>query len=230
MMKETELINKKQIQHEVITHPATTLSLVELYKNQDQALLMPRDVAMKFLNVEPPPAWVKVHPFTKHKYLPIDKVEFLLRVIFREFKITVMDYKMILNAVTVHVRVEYKDLTAGDWRHHDGVGAWELQTQSKTGPLKLDMSNINNGAVQMALPIAKTQALKDATDHLGTVFGSNLNRKDTLNFATEAEPVETARLKRLIEAAESMEELEMLRPHLNEATYELFETKLNSFK
>lgn len=226
MTKETDLTKRQPYQTTAPVH----MSLVELYEKQDQALLMPRDVAMKFLNVLPPDGWVKVHPFTKHKYLPIDKVEFLLRVIFREFKITVMDYKMILNAVTVHVRVEYKDLTSGDWRHHDGVGAWELQTQSKTGALKLDMSNINNGAVQMALPIAKTQALKDATDHLGTVFGSNLNRKDTLaDFVAEAEPVETARLKRLIEAAESVEELEMLRPHLNDATYELFETKLNSF-
>ena len=37
----------------------------------------------------------------------------------------------------------------------------------------------------MALPIAKTVALKDAADHLGKLFGSDLNRKDTLNYTAD---------------------------------------------
>src|ERR1700748_1313932 len=132
----------------------TSISLVELYKNQDSALLMPRDMAMKFLHLEPPAPWVKTHPYIKgYKYLPIDKVEFLLKVIFREYRIEILGYGMVLNAATLHVRVHFRDLTTGEWSFHDGIGALEPQTQSKTGPLKLDIGNINPGALAMALPI-----------------------------------------------------------------------------
>ena len=40
------------------------------------------------------------------------------------------------------------------------------------------MQNINNGALSMSFPIAKSLAIKDACDHFGRLFGSDLNRKD----------------------------------------------------
>lgn len=209
-----------------IQEPQT--NLLEIYKNQEAALLMPRDVAMKFLNIDPPEAWIKTHPYIKgYRYLPIDKVEFLLKVIFREFKITVVSYGMLLNAATVHVRVEYKDLTTGQWMHHDGLGALEPQTTAKSGSLKLDISNINPGAIAMAIPIAKSVAVKDACDHLGTVFGANLNRKDTIKFDEVAPSVNDSRIKALIEASTELSELDGLRPHLTESTYPNFEIKWN---
>jgi hypothetical protein len=204
-------------------------SLVELYKNRETSLLMPRDVATKFLNVDPPASWVKTHPMTKHKYLPIDKVEFLLKVIFGAYRIERLSSGQLLNSIEYHVRVHYKDLTTGEWMWHDGSGAWEIQTEAKSGPLKADLSNINRGAITMALPIAKTQAIKDACDHLGTVFGSNLGRKDTVTFADVAPSVIDGRVKALIDAAATPEELEALREHLTDNTYPYFETKLNSF-
>jgi hypothetical protein len=207
--------------------------LVELYKNKETALLMPRDVATKFLNVDPPASWVKTHPYIKnYKYLPIEKVEFLLAVIFRVYKVEVIEYKMVLNAVTVHVRIHYKDLTTGEMMFHDGVGAIEPQTATKSGSLKLDASNINPGAIAMALPIAKSVAVKDACDHLGRAFGSSLNRKDSFSendFNAVKDSIADGRVRALIEAATTAEELEALREHLTENTYPHFETKLNSF-
>ena len=37
----------------------------------------------------------------------------------------------------------------------------------------------------MALPIAKTLAVKDACDHIGVIFGANLNRRDTLSYEVD---------------------------------------------
>jgi len=37
----------------------------------------------------------------------------------------------------------------------------------------------------MALPIAKTIAIKDACDHFGKLFGSDLNRKVQLTYAED---------------------------------------------
>jgi hypothetical protein len=63
-------------------------------------------------------------------------------------------------------------------KYHDGIGAMHLQVKSGSSPA--DLQNINNGALSMAFPIAKTLAIKDACDHFGKLFGADLNRKDTL--------------------------------------------------
>lgn len=145
------------------------------------------DSLMALMNQPVKADWVKTHPFIKgHKYLPIDKVEFLLKKIFKQnYRIEVLKTGMLLNAVEVTVRLHYKDVVSGDWLYHDGVAACELQTQKGTGPLKLDMSNVNTGALPMALPIAKSLAIKDAADMMGTIFGSDLNRKDTIQIGVD---------------------------------------------
>jgi len=144
------------------------------------------------LATPPPDNWIKVHPFIKdHKYLPIDKIEYLLRSCFKKFQIEVKEVKQLFNAVEVTVRVHYFNPAVNEMMYHDGVGAWDLQTQSKSGPLKLDLSNINVGAVPMATGIAKSVAIKDACDHFGTLFGANLNRKDTIEFKGNAELLNT---------------------------------------
>jgi hypothetical protein len=157
-------------------------SLEELVN--DKELALKNDQLTTLLNQQPPAKWVKKHPYIKDfQYLPIDKVEYLLKKIFQSYKIEVIEQKMLMNAVSVHVRVHYKNPLSGEWAFHDGVGAKEIQTQKDTGSLKMDMSNINRGALEMALPIAKTVAIKDACDHFGKLFGSDLNRKDTLEYS-----------------------------------------------
>jgi len=152
----------------------------------DVELAFKNDQFNLLLNQNPPDKWVKKHPFVKdHNYVPIDKVEHLLKKIFKLYKIEVIKTGMLLNAIEVTTRVHYVHPVTNEWMFHDGVGAQEVQTQKDTGSLKLDMSNINRGAVTMALPIAKTLSIKDACDHLGKLFGADLNRKDTINFAVD---------------------------------------------
>ena len=150
----------------------------------DIELAVKQDGLIAVLNQPPNPEWVKEHPTIRnHKYIPIERIEWLLKSIFKTNQyIEVIKTGLLLNAVEVTVRVHYKDLTTGEWMFHDGVGAQEIQTQSGTGALKLDMSNINRGAIAMALPIAKTLAVKDACDMLGNIFGANLNRKDYIEY------------------------------------------------
>lgn len=146
----------------------------------------------------PPKNWVVKHPFiANYYYLPIDKVEYLLQRIFREYKIEVMEYKMILNAVSCHVRVHFKHPVTDVWGFHDGVGAQEIQTTKESGSLKMDMTNINRGAIMMALPIAKTIAIKDACDHFGRLFGRDLNRKDLVENAlnTNIQNIDLSKIK-----------------------------------
>jgi hypothetical protein len=133
------------------------------------------------LNQEPNAKWVKEHPFIKgYKYLPIDKIEFMLRKIFKVFRIEITGQGTAFNGVWVTVRVHYLNPTTGEMSFHDGIGAMQLQTAKGTSPA--DLININNGALSMAYPAAKTVAIKDACDHFGKLFGCDLNRKDTMNF------------------------------------------------
>ena len=72
---------------------------------------------------------------------------------------------------------------------HDGIGAAQIQTKKDTSPA--DLININNGALSMAFPIAKTIAIKDACDHFGNLFGANLNRKDVIEYTPDVDFLKT---------------------------------------
>jgi len=206
-------------------------TIQELYKNTELAIN--QEAFNHYLNQQPPSAWVKVHPFISgYRYLPIDKVEFLLRKFFKSYKIEVVKTGMLLNSVEVTVRVHYLDPITEQWMYHDGVGAEELQTKKDSGNLQIDMSNINKGAVKMALPIAKTIAIKDACDHFGEIFGSSLNRKDVYAFSVDekltdvAKAKEEKRVEKLIEKATTIEEMDQLEQHcLTENTKTLWQAK-----
>ena len=139
------------------------------------------DIFVTLMNQLPNEKWIKVHPFIKgYKYLPIERVEYLLKTIFKRYRIEITGQGQSFNGVWVTVRVHYLHPITGDWDFHDGIGASQLQTAKGTSPA--DLGNINNGALSMAFPIAKTIAIKDATDHFGRLFGSDLNRKDIMTY------------------------------------------------
>lgn len=144
------------------------------------------------LNAEPPKTWVREHPFIKgHRYVPIDKVEYLLRKIFKHYQIEITGQGTAFNGVWVTVRVHYYNPALKAMSFVDGIGASQLQTKKDTSPS--DLINVNNGAISMAFPIAKTLAIKDACQLIGNVFGGNLDRKDTLQFEPDQEIITKSR-------------------------------------
>jgi len=148
------------------------------------------DEFITLLNQEPKKEWIKKHPYIKkeitsekgdkikvpYEYLPIERVEFLLKKIFKRYRIEITGQGQSFNGVWVTVRVHYLHPLNGDWDFHDGIGASQLQTAKGTSPA--DLNNINNGALSMAFPMAKTLAIKDACDNFGKLFGSDLSRND----------------------------------------------------
>jgi len=150
-------------------------NIAEAFKNEQLNLL---------LNQEPKKEWIKIHPFIKeYRYIPIDKIEFMLRKLFKRYRIEITGQGTAFNGVWVTVRVHYWSPVTNEYEYHDGIGACQLQTKKDTSPA--DLININNGALSMAFPIAKTVAIKDACDHFGKLFGSDLNRKDTIPFSMD---------------------------------------------
>lgn len=155
------------------------------FKNDELKLLLNQPVPEKL---------IKKHPFVKSDgvnlpYLPIDKVELLLDKIFQEWRVEVLNVLQVFNAITVTVRLHYKNPLNGEWSYHDGVGAMGIQTDK--GASASDLGAIKQDSVMKALPAAKSYAIKDAADHLGTLFGRNLTRKDTIAFVGAYENPDT---------------------------------------
>jgi hypothetical protein len=155
-------------------------TLQELH--HDELTAFKNDQFNLLLNQPVPEAWVKDHPFAKNvKYLPIDKVEFLLTRIFQQWKIEVIKYSALFNSVSVHIRLHLLHPLTGEWFYHDGLGAVGVQTDK--GASASDISAIKQDAIMKALPAAESYAIKDAAEKLGIFFGKNLNRKDTVGFS-----------------------------------------------
>ena len=180
------------------------------------------------LNSEPPQAWVKIHPMTKFKYIPIERVEYLLTRIFGKWKVEVKESGILANSVQVIIRLYYIDPVSGDWDWQDGIGASPLQTNAGAGAI--DFNQIKNAAVQMAAPAAESYAIKDAAEKLGKIFGKDLNRKDEINYQDLNENnskrfKELERVQVMIEDAKNVTELEQLRKYVTDDTMNQFTIK-----
>lgn len=143
-----------------------------------------------YLNQDPPGSFIESHPLltdskTKKplQYIPIDKVEFLLTVVYQQWYVEILEVGSLFNSVYCTIRLHYRHRVTGEWLYQDGVGAQGMQTDA--GAKASDMSAIKQSAVTMGLPSAKSYAIKDAADHLGRMFGKDLNRKDTIQFNIE---------------------------------------------
>lgn len=158
--------------------------LSDLYKADDIATLFKTDQFNLLMNQAPEPKWIQQNPFAGNsKYIPIGILETLLQRIFKEFKVEVMREGTMFNAVYVTIRLHYLNPVSGEWSYHDGVGSAQIQTKKDCSPA--DLASINNNAVMMALPMAKSYAIKDACDHFGKLFGRDLNRKETMGFGVD---------------------------------------------
>jgi len=219
---------------ETLTISENKLPLIqELYNNP--ALALAQDQVSIILSQPPPPNWVKKHPYIdNYLYLPIDKTEFLLRKLFKKNRIEILREGTAFNGVYVVVRVWYQDIISGEMEYHDGIGSIHLQVKKGSSPA--DLANINNGALSMAFGTAKSIAIKDACDHLGKIFGADLNRKDTIGFSFDMKLEEVVhtkedeRMAKLIEKAKDRESLEGLKSHLTEKLQAQFDTKWKQLK
>lgn len=131
----------------------------------------------KMLNQRPPQNWIKKDE-DGIEYLPIDRVEYLLKKIFMKYKIEILGTKQILNSVEVTVRLHYYHPVLKEWMYHDGVGVREIMTNKGTGILKPDFTNLQRTTLKKILGAAKSVAERNAAKHLGKIFGGSLNKEN----------------------------------------------------
>lgn len=158
--------------------------------SRDLALVIPEDkireirkqaVFKEIVNTEPPYIWVRTNKFANNsKYLPIDKIELMLDTVFTDWQIEIKSVTQLAQSICAIVRVHYKDPVSQEWRYHDGVGGQELKTDKGFSAASLD--HIKTDAVRAGAPAAVSRAIRDACEHIGKLFGRDLNRQDAATF------------------------------------------------
>lgn len=140
------------------------------------------DQFLAIVNQQPPTQFVKKHPLAAGvRYIPIDKVESMLTKIFQQWYVEVLETGQLLNSIAVTVRLYFRHPITKEWQHHDGVGAVAIQVDK--GKTASDLAAIKSNAIMLGLPAAKSFAIKDAAEHIGAVFGRDLNRKEAIAFS-----------------------------------------------
>jgi hypothetical protein len=188
------------------------------------------DQLKMLLNQDPPKMWIKTNKYANNsQYVPVDKVEYMLDKIFQVWRLEILDARQMFNAVAVTIRLHYKHPITGEMEYHDGGGCKVLQTASGSGVLKPDFSNITQNAVEIALPIAISNALKDAAHHLGRIFGRDLNRTDVAEYKQTYEPYnEDNQVIKFIDQATTKEELKSIEHMVSDTTREAYKSKIEA--
>jgi len=167
------------------------------------------------VNQKPPKKWIKKAPafMGGQNYIPVDKVEFLLKKIIQTYCIEIREVKQIANSIEVTVRIHYNHPVTGEKMFQDGAGAAPIKVDK--GHSASEMQHIKSSAVMTGLPAAKSFAKKNAAEEIGDIFGANINRKDTLAFkgsyaSTEdiQREQELSRVKNFIQNCMTIDELE----------------------
>jgi hypothetical protein len=169
--------------------------LADLYS--DTELKIAQNDLNILLNAPPAAGWLKDHPFAKvikvidgkkvsvpAKYIPIERIEWLLTRIFIRWNSEIKTVQLIANSVVVTIRLYYQDVLSKETLWQDGVGAVPLQTDQGAGAIEFD--KIKSSAVQMAAPSAETYAIKDAAEKIGKIFGKDINRSLQIDYTNLA--------------------------------------------
>lgn len=165
------------MENQIATTGKITLpSVDELYN--DSAIVIKQNQLNMILNVPPKKEWVKQHPVTKLNYLPIERVEYLLTVLFTKWWVEIIDSKLIANSVVITVRLWVIDPLTGEKTFNDGIGAAPIQTNQGAGAIEFNA--MKSSAIQIGAPAAESYAIKDAAEKFGKIFGKDLNRKDEI--------------------------------------------------
>lgn len=175
-----EITKKKNVGVAVVSKNKTMPTLQEIYG--DKIDIVKQNKLNLILNAEPKKEWIKSHPFVKNlSYLPIERVEYLLTMIFTKWSVEVKEIKLIANSIVATVRLHVQDPITGNVDYQDGVGAMPIQTSKGAGAT--DFDKMSSSAVQIGAPAAESFAIKDAAEKFGRIFGKDLNRKDTIAYA-----------------------------------------------
>jgi hypothetical protein len=149
-----------------------------LIENEDS---LKQNALTVLLNQDPPAKWLVTHPMIRdYRYIPIEKIEYLLTRIFGNWTVEIRATQIVANSVVVTVRLHVNNPINGEPMWQDGIGAAPIQTDKGAGAT--DWNAVKTDGVQKAAPAAETYAVKDAAEKFGKIFGRDVSRKGSMNY------------------------------------------------
>lgn len=129
----------------------------------------------KLLNSNPKPEQVQKHQ--GYEYLPISHIEKELdKIYFGLVQYEVISYQQIFNEISCHARIKVFHPVINQWIQYDGLGSSVIQQDKETKVSEFHLYKKAN-SLQLSLPKAYAEAIKNAAKKIGKKFGSDLNRK-----------------------------------------------------
>jgi predicted RecA/RadA family phage recombinase len=128
------------------------------------------------LDQKPPKSIIRRNDYGKFDYLPITAVERLLDGLFKSWKAEILREGSVVNGFYIVVRLSAEIPNSDKILVADGIGFAEFQTTKGASPT--DFTKLMPGAGVMAVPKAKSEAIKNAAKSFGNLFGRNLLRND----------------------------------------------------
>lgn len=176
---------------------------------EDNEMSLKENHLMVLLNQPPPEKWLVEHPMIRgYRYIPIERVEYLLSRIYGTWWVEVLNTAIMANSVCVTVRLHVINPLTKKEEWNDGVGAAPIQTDKDAGAM--DWNKAKADGVQKALPSAKTYAIKDAADCFGKIFGKDVSRKNQIDYTSlikkDVDPM-TDRINKMIDNAKTSGDL-----------------------
>lgn len=164
-------------------------TLAELVDDTEESI---KDNALTvILNTEPPEKWLSPHPMAKVKndkgvnvplmYIPINKIEYLLTKIYGKWWVEIKSATCVANSAVVIARLYVTNPITNKVEWNDGIGAAPIQTDAGAGAM--DWNKAKSNGVQIAMPAAETYAVKDAAEKFGKIFGRDLGRVGSMDYA-----------------------------------------------
>lgn len=155
-------------------------AIKDLYSG-DMDLKSDQNAINVLLNQPPAPGWIKEHPMARNvKYIPIERIEYLLTRLFLQWRVEVKSVQVIANSCVVTIRLHYQNIQDDQWSWQDGIGAAPIQVDKGSGAM--DWNKAKSDGVMKSAPAAESYAIKDAAEKLGKLFGKDLNRKDVIIY------------------------------------------------
>lgn len=128
------------------------------------------------------------------QYLPISAVEAELdRLFMGLWQTSGLNWQIVANEIVVSIELCVFHPVAKTWLTRQGVGACMIRQRS--GAQIDDINAKLKNALEMDLPHAKADAIKNAAKSFGDLFGRNLTRKD--NDKTDYKPILLNKLSKL---------------------------------
>lgn len=141
----------------------------------------------KLLNAAPKPEKIQKHQ--GYEYLPISVVEKDLdKMFFGLVQYECVSYNQIFNEIACHARIKVFHPVIQQWINYDGLGSAVIQQDSGTKVIDFHQFKKPN-AMQLTLPKAYAEAIKNAAKKIGKRFGADINRK----FEDAYEPITTSK-------------------------------------